>query len=168
MLYQLSYAGVALTNPPPSHLSIGFWAGARRANAGVLNRLGGQEQRGAYPVGQSLGQTANFLQTAQEIHVSPGFAAYFGQPSPRRLSTPNAVRAPHSPGVFLRNDPRPASDGGSPHRTHLQSTNRAIPEQARKPLVISNTHQIHSADSRGAVYLVDVAVNFVGTRHAIE
>src|ERR1017187_5788914 len=41
---------------------------------GVLNRLGGQEQRGAYRVGQTLGQTANFLQTAQEIHVGPGFA----------------------------------------------------------------------------------------------
>jgi uncharacterized protein (DUF2062 family) len=29
----------------------------------------------AYPAGQTLGQTANFRQTAPEIHVSPGFAA---------------------------------------------------------------------------------------------
>src|ERR1035438_3710826 len=32
----------------------------------------------AYPEGQTLGQTANFRQTAPEIHVSPGFAAYRG------------------------------------------------------------------------------------------
>src|ERR1017187_7438769 len=34
----------------------------------------------AYPEGQTLGQTANFRQTAPEIHVSPGFAAYRGPP----------------------------------------------------------------------------------------
>src|ERR1017187_9845770 len=33
---------------------------------GVLDRV--------YPAGQTLGQTANFRQTAPEIHVSPGFA----------------------------------------------------------------------------------------------
>jgi hypothetical protein len=30
--------------------------------------------QGRYPAGQTLGQTANFRQSAPEIHVSPGFA----------------------------------------------------------------------------------------------
>jgi hypothetical protein len=33
-------------------------------------------------VGQTLGQTANFRQTAPEIHVSPGFAAH-SYPAPQ-------------------------------------------------------------------------------------
>jgi hypothetical protein len=32
---------------------------------------------GVYPVGQTLGQTANFRQTAPEIGVSPGFASSY-------------------------------------------------------------------------------------------
>jgi hypothetical protein len=42
----------------------------------LFDRPWGQEQRGAHPAGQTLGQTANFLQTAKETHVSPGFAAH--------------------------------------------------------------------------------------------
>jgi hypothetical protein len=38
------------------------------------DRFGGTTDARAYPAGQTLGQTANFRQTAPEIHVSPGFA----------------------------------------------------------------------------------------------
>src|SRR5450759_1326847 len=59
----------------------------RRGAGRVLNRFGGNDERGAYPVGQTLGQTANFRQTAPEIHVSPGFAAHSYPAPPKRLST---------------------------------------------------------------------------------
>jgi len=57
-------------------------------SAGALNRFGDTTNARAYPAGQTLGQTANFRQTAPKIHVSPGFAAYFGPPPPKRISTP--------------------------------------------------------------------------------
>src|ERR1035441_5659335 len=41
----------------------------------VGNRFGSTTDAETYPAGQTLGQTANFRQTAPEIHVSPGFAA---------------------------------------------------------------------------------------------
>jgi hypothetical protein len=41
----------------------------------VGNRLASTTNAETYPAGQTLGQTANFRQTAPEIHVSPGFAA---------------------------------------------------------------------------------------------
>ena len=53
----------------------------------VRNRFGGTTNARAYPAGQTLGQTANFRQTAPEIHVSPGFAAHFCPAPPKRLST---------------------------------------------------------------------------------
>ena len=43
----------------------------------VRNRFGSTTNAQAYPAGQTLGQTANFRQTAPEIHVSPGFAAHY-------------------------------------------------------------------------------------------
>src|ERR1035437_2848640 len=55
--------------------------------AGALNRFGDTTNARAYPAGQTLGQTANFRQTAPKIHVSPGCAAYFGPPPPKRIST---------------------------------------------------------------------------------
>jgi amino acid adenylation domain-containing protein len=39
----------------------------------ALDRSGGRDERAAYTAGQTLGQTANYRQTAPVIHVSPGF-----------------------------------------------------------------------------------------------
>src|ERR1017187_4755859 len=43
----------------------------------VRNGFGSTTNARTYPAGQTLGQTANFRQTAPEIHVSPGFAAHY-------------------------------------------------------------------------------------------
>src|ERR1039457_5507938 len=58
----------------------------------VRNRFGSTTNAQAYPAGQTLGQTANFRQTAPEIHVSPGFAAH-GFALSRRSLLPAGVLA---------------------------------------------------------------------------
>src|ERR1035441_6239571 len=60
-----------------------------RPSQRVRNRFGGTTNARAHPSGQTLGQTANFRQTAPEIHVSPGLAAHFCPAPPKRLSAPS-------------------------------------------------------------------------------
>src|SRR5664279_1356425 len=59
-------------------------AGIEKAKAQECLTVLGDTTNGGYPAGQTLGQTANFRQTAPEIHVSPGFAACFRPPPSKR------------------------------------------------------------------------------------
>ena len=56
----------------------------------------------AFPMGQTLGQTANFRQTAPKIGVSPGFAAYRGPPPPKQLDTRSRCSFPHRTAPVLQ------------------------------------------------------------------
>src|ERR1035441_7562563 len=63
--------------------------------SGMLNRFGDTTNARAYPAGQTLVQSPSFRQTAPEFRDCPGFAAYFGTPPPRRLSSrARGVKAP--------------------------------------------------------------------------
>ena len=46
--------------------------------------------------GQTLGQTANFRQTAPEIDVSPGFAAHRGPPTPKTVKHASRTNLVHN------------------------------------------------------------------------
>jgi hypothetical protein len=71
-----SQAGVGRLPPLDTAMEeVGRLAGASSASFALPGITTAATSQGGYPAGQTLGQTANFRQSAPEIHVSPGFAA---------------------------------------------------------------------------------------------
>ena len=153
MLYQLSYAGVALAYNAallPLHLarhviSIAPFILASGFGLAHVRAAGGQYE------GEAI------RRDAQRSRPFVGSKA-------------EAVRGLRTgPGVFLRNDPPAQSPTGNlPTAPPGKCMEIANPWQARKPLIISNTGQIFPATSRAAVYLVDASVYFVDTGRAMK